>query len=952
MKPTPRTTKRHRIQPLVEELEWRWVPTGGTWTALASSGGGGTMMLLSDGTAMVQGLGITNAWSRLTPDSTGSYVNGTFSNLASMNTSRLYFASNVLTDGRVFVYGGEYSNGSQNWVNSGEIYNPLNNTWTTTATNSLIGNFGDDPSEVLADGTVLCGYLSGPQTYIYHPTTSTWSQGPTKLDSDRSDEEGWVKLADGSILSYDVWDSQHAQRYVPSLNQWVETGAVPVALENSADELGPGILLPDGRALYIGANGNTALYTPGVNPTDPGTWANGPVVPNGLGANDAAGAVLPNGDVIFTAGTTPSYSAPTELFEFNPTTNSISTLSTPSALTSQLNGDPSFVTRMLVLPTGQVLLSAGTGQLWAFTPNGSAQAAWAPSISNITNNGDGTYTLTGTQLTGMSEGAAYGDDAEMSSNYPIVQLTSGSGQVYYARTYNWSSTGVQTGSTVETTLFTLPSGLPNGSYSLTAIANGIASTPVSFQTGSQTLTVVTPATANPNPVTGTTTSLSVLGGDPAGESSLTYTWTVTNQPAGSTTPVFTFSTGISNGTNGAKNAIATFFQAGAYTFTATLADPSNQTVSSSVNVTVNPALASISVSPGNVSLGDKGQQQFQAVGLDQFGVTLASQPKFTWSIATGGIGSINSTSGLYTAPNSGTGSATVKATSGTTTGTATVTITPQPPVITQAASANPDPATGTTTQLKVQATDPQGSTLTYSWAVTGQPTGATTPTFNNAHSNQTNATFYQAGSYTFTVTVQDALGLSMTSSVTEIVAQTLTSLSITPGNLTVAKGATQQFTAVALDQFGTALATQPTFTWQVNSNGGTLSNSGLYTAPNTTGTFQVKASAGGKSAQANVTVATAPAAPTSLTATASVKSGNVQVQLQWKNASNNQTGFVIQRSSDNGVTWTTVAQPAGNLTTYTDTTASGTTTYLYRIYAYNAIGTSGYSNVATVTTPA
>ena len=68
----------------------------------------------------------------------------------------------------------------------------------------------------------------------------------------------------------------------------------------------------------------------------------------------------------------------------------------------------------------------------------------------------------------------------MATNYPIVQLQDSSGHVFYCATYNWSSTGVATGSTVESTQFTLPSGLPNGTYSLTVIANGISSHPIAF----------------------------------------------------------------------------------------------------------------------------------------------------------------------------------------------------------------------------------------------------------------------------------------------------------------------------------------------------------------------------------------------------------------------------------------------------------------------------------------
>ena len=168
------------------------------------------------------------------------------------------------------------------------------------------------------------------------------------------------------------------------------------------------------------------------------------------------------------------------MFDFDPTTNTITQLtSLPSQLNTDLTSIGSGVTRMLILPTGQLLLSTKFS-MWVFTPTDSPIAASAPTISSISLNGDGTYTLTGTQLNGVSEGANYGDDAEMAENYPIVQLTAANGDVYYARTYNWSSTGVATGNTPVTTQFALPAGLPNGQYSLAVIADGITSAPVSF----------------------------------------------------------------------------------------------------------------------------------------------------------------------------------------------------------------------------------------------------------------------------------------------------------------------------------------------------------------------------------------------------------------------------------------------------------------------------------------
>src|ERR1017187_8435414 len=99
--------------------------------------------------------------------------------------------------------------------------------------------------------------------------------------------------------------------------------------------------------------------------------------------------------------------------------------------------------------------------------------------TGIASNGNGSYHLTGTGLNGISEGAAFGDDNQMDSNYPLVRFTDGSGNVHYGRTYNWNSTGVMRGTNIVRTEFTLPPNLPAGSY-LEVVANGIASDSVAF----------------------------------------------------------------------------------------------------------------------------------------------------------------------------------------------------------------------------------------------------------------------------------------------------------------------------------------------------------------------------------------------------------------------------------------------------------------------------------------
>ncbi|HXC04452.1 MAG TPA: hypothetical protein VNZ86_06845, partial [Bacteroidia bacterium] len=81
------------------------IPAQGTWTTLtnvtADTSGGG-MLLLSDGTVLTKTFtessgisGVGDIWDRLIPDSTGSYVNGSWQAVAPMNSSRLYFSSQL-----------------------------------------------------------------------------------------------------------------------------------------------------------------------------------------------------------------------------------------------------------------------------------------------------------------------------------------------------------------------------------------------------------------------------------------------------------------------------------------------------------------------------------------------------------------------------------------------------------------------------------------------------------------------------------------------------------------------------------------------------------------------------------------------------------------------------------------------------------------------------------------
>jgi hypothetical protein len=457
----------------------------GTWTGLNNFtpyGSGGLMLLLTDGTVMAKstyGGTYGTHWMKLTPDRTGSYINGTWTTLSSMVNDRLYFSTQVLKDGRVYVAGGEYGAGGA----LAEIYDPVTNSWTSISTTGV--NIGDANSEILPDGRVLQALVSGNynSSVIFDPKTNTYSTGPTSIND--PDESAWLKLPDNSILMVD-FVSQTSERYIPKLNKWIGDSNVPVSLYASysaGGESGTAFMLPDGRAFFTGATGNTAYYTPSGN-TTPGIWTTGPVIPNGQGQPDAPGAMMVNGKILLAVNLSPTVSThfftPTTFYEFDYLSNSFTQINAPNGTLSENHS--AYTSNMLTLPDGSILYcSQNNFYYYVYKPAGAPVSVGKPTISKVTpNNCNGTsYSIMGTKFNGISEGACYGDDWQMASNYPIVRLTSGTG-VYYARTTNWNSTGVQRGSNPDTAQFTLPAGLPNGTYSLVVTSNGFSSDPVSF----------------------------------------------------------------------------------------------------------------------------------------------------------------------------------------------------------------------------------------------------------------------------------------------------------------------------------------------------------------------------------------------------------------------------------------------------------------------------------------
>jgi hypothetical protein len=440
------------------------------------------MLLLSDGTVMAASGSASASWSRLTPDIHGSYVNGSWTQLAPSHDTRLYFASEVLRDGRVFVAGGEYGTGGP----AAEIYDPVANAWTQVTPQLPLwdpstDSFVDSNSEITPDGKVLVmpvsPHVSGTPL-LYDPVANVWSNAGHLVRGYDQDEASWVKLPDDSILTIDPFGS-NSERYIPSTNTWVNDGLVPVSLYDPfGSELGGAVLLPDGRAFFLGSTGHTALYTPSGS-TSPGAWVAGPDIPGGHGTPDAPCAMMVDGKVLCAVSPTPTsadhFPSPTSFYEYDPVANAFTSIVAPGGSGSL--DTATFPTAMLDLPDGTVLFSSTFNGLFVYQPDGAPLPAGKPTITSLSSNGDGSYHVVGTGFNGIYEGASYGDDKQMFSNYPLVRVTDAlSGNVYYARTYAWSTTSIRTGSTPVTTEFRMPS-LPPGQYSVVVVANGFSSDP-------------------------------------------------------------------------------------------------------------------------------------------------------------------------------------------------------------------------------------------------------------------------------------------------------------------------------------------------------------------------------------------------------------------------------------------------------------------------------------------
>jgi hypothetical protein len=234
--------------------------------------------------------------------------------------------------------------------------------------------------------------------------------------------------------------------------------------------MGPLMQRPDGTIVAFGATTHTSIFN-----TTGGTWTQGPDYPSGDDMADGPASLLPDGNVL--VYTSPGvFNGTGSFYEFTTSNTFISAPNTASGSRLQ-----SWEGRLLTIPTGQVLYAAADGNsidVELYTPTGSPKNAWRPTITSVpsTVTHGNSYTLSGTQLNGLSAANAYGDDAQMASNFPLVVIRNkATKHFFFARTHNFSTMGIATGSATVSTTFDVPAGIETGASTVYVVTNGIPS---------------------------------------------------------------------------------------------------------------------------------------------------------------------------------------------------------------------------------------------------------------------------------------------------------------------------------------------------------------------------------------------------------------------------------------------------------------------------------------------
>ncbi|WP_207385576.1 Ig-like domain-containing protein, partial [Legionella gratiana] len=429
----------------------------------------------------------------------------------------------------------------------------------------------------------------------------------------------------------------------------------------------------------------------------------------------------------------------------------------------------------------------------------------------------------------------------------------------------WSSSSIATATiSNESGSNGLATGVSSGTTTIAATLDSVSGT-ASLAVTNATLVSIAVTPTDPSIAKGTTQQFTAIG---TFSDSSTHDLTSSVTWSSSNTAIATISN--TSGSNG----IATGVASGTTTITATLSS-----VSGTSNLAVtNATLVSIAITPPNSQIAKGLTQQFTATGTYSDSSTQDLTSSVTWSSSITNIATISNapqTNGLATGNSPGT--TTITASLGSVSTTTSLTVTNATLVSIAVTPTNPSIAEGTTQQLTAMGTFSDSNVYNVTSSVIWSSSDTTIATVSNAPESNGQATGLSSGTATITATLGSVSGTTNLA----VTNATLVSIAVTPTNQQIAKGTTQQFTAIGTYSDASTQDLTDTVTWSSSSIAtATISNAtgsnGLATGVSS-GTTTVTAALGSVSGTASLAVTNATLVSIAVTPTnSSIAEGTSQ----------------------------------------------------------------------------
>jgi trimeric autotransporter adhesin len=586
------------------------------------------------------------------------------------------------------------------------------------------------------------------------------------------------------------------------------------------------------------------------------------------------------------------------------------------------------LTSIAVTP-GNPSIALGTSQVFAATGtygDGSTldlttSAAWSsslPAVATANTKGLVTSASTGqTTITAAAAGISGSSSLNITSAALVsIALTPAIQTIPLGATQQLTATGTFTDGSTQTINSSVQWISSDGTVATISNDAGSAGLVTSAGTGSSTISATSGAISGSTTLTVSSAELVAIAVNPSGASialGTTQQFTAIGQFTDGSTQDLTASAtwGPANGTvaSVSTSALATSLAVGTATITATVAG-----INGSTALTVSPAsVVSITVSPGTAAIPIGLSQGFTALGTFSDGTMQDVTSSAHWSSSAPNVTTISNTPGSNgTASGAGSGTATISAMMGAATGSGSLTVTSAVLAAIEISPQGPSVPTGAVQQFTATGLYTDGTTANISTSATWGSSSSSVASISNSAGSQGLAASAGVG----TSRISASLG-SLTASTTLVVQDQLSSISISPTNISILAGAEQPFTATGTYLSGLTQDLTDSVLWNSSATTvATIAPDGVAASVGA-GQTTINATMGSVAASASLTVGAVDALGTANGVTISCPSGGLTgascyaVTISCPNVSNF-TGYIKANYANGSAVGTVLLSGGGN----------------------------------------